>query len=354
MCIVATIFLLAGSFNAAFAAAPAPIELKFVYPYTNVSAIGRSMEYFASLVMQRSQGRVKITTYPSNTLLPAERIYEGIVAGVADIGNVSPHYVATRFPANDATMLPLPIKDGWSASYAVNDWFHHFKPKEFDDVHMFMVASCGPFALQFRDKPIAKLADAKGVKIRAAGVQAGAFVRALGATPVNMPMAEAFEAVSRGVVDGLLAPTESLKAWKHADVVKYVTRLPISFAAPNNTFMNLNKWNSLPADIKKVFNDVVAEALEAEARAWHYGDLVGQEYFLSQAGRKFVELPAAEIPECEKMVAPIRDAYIAQHKNLPGAEYIKYLGERMNYWAGRTPDKKVVIEFVEKELLKSK
>jgi TRAP-type transport system periplasmic protein len=342
-------------FSAADAADRRPIELKFAYPYSNVSAVGRSMEYFANLVNQRSKGRVKITTYPSGTLIQSERIYEAVVAGLVDIGNWSPHWVATKFPSNDATMLPLPVKDGWTVSHVVNDWYWHFKPKDYDDVHTFFVASCGPFALQMRDKPVAKPQDLKGVKVRAAGSQAAAFAKALGAVPVGMPMSEVYEAISRGMVDGQFGPMESLKGWKHAEVVKYVTRLPISWIAPNNTFMNMKKWNALPPDIKKIFDDAVPEALEAEAKAWWYGDFVGEDFFAGLGGgRQIIEIPTAEIAEWESPVSSIRATFIAEKKNIPATEYIKYIEERLKYWTGRLPDKKATQSWVEKELLQSK
>jgi len=341
--------------SAGGAAERRPIELKFAYPYSNVSAVGKSMEYFASLVNQRSKGRVKITTYPSGTLIPAERVYEATVAGLIDMGNMSPHYVATKFPSNDATMIPLPVKDGWTVSHAVNDWYQHFKPKDYNDVHTFFVASCGPFMLQMKDKPVTKPQDLKGVKVRAAGSQAQAFAKALGAVPVGMGMPDVYEAISRGMVDGQFGPFESLKGWKHAEVVKYVTRLPISWIAPNNTFMNIKKWNALPPDIKKIFDDAAQEGLEAEAKAWWYGDFVGEEFFLSLGGgRQVIEVPAGEVAEWENLVSPIRATFIAERKNMPAAEYIKYIEERIKYWTGRLPDKKATQSWVEKELMQGK
>jgi len=58
------------------------------------------------------------------------------------------------------------------------------------------------------------------------------------------------------------------------------------------------------------------------------------------------------LPLWEQAVAPLRTEYIATHKNLPAAEYIKYLDERVEYWNKRQPDRKSVVDWVEKELLK--
>jgi len=349
---VAVFFVLV-LFSLGGAAEPPPIELKFNYAFNKIAMPGVACEYFASVINQRSKGRVKIMTYPSGTLLAPERIYEGVANGIVDIGKVSPSYVATRFPANDSTLLPYRMRSAWSYTHASNDWIMHFKPKEYDDVHMLLQVSPGPYVIGMRNKPVAKPEDLKGMKLRASGTQAAAFIKAVGATPVNMPMGEAFEALQRGVIDGTLAPIEPLKAWKHAEVIKYETKLPLSCVSGNNLFMNLQKWNSLPPDIKKIFDEALPEVLEVFAKAWWYGDIAAEEYFLSLGGgRQFVEIAAADLPAWEKLVAPLKTEYIAQHKNLPAAEYIKYLEERVEYWNARQPDKKSVADWVEKELLK--
>lgn len=351
--VIVTVLLVMGSFLPAKAAETKPIELKFAYPYANVSTIGKGLEYYAKLIAQRSGGKVKITSYPSGTLLAPDKTYEGVVTGIAEMGNTTPAYTAKRFPANDATLLPLPIKSAWSHSRASQDWYDKFKPKEFNDTHMLFYVSCGPYVLASRDKAIMKPQDLKGLKVRAAGTQAGEFIKAYGGTPVSMPMADVFDAVSKGMVDVILVPLETLKAWKHGDVTKFVTILPVSFANPTATFMNLKTWNSLPPDIQKIFNDVGKDMADIVGKSWWYGDIIGEEYFLSLGGgRKIIEIPAAEVPGWANPVMPITEAYIKSMKDLPAAEYVKYLEERTKYWNERQPNKKTTVDFLEKEVMK--
>lgn len=352
ICIVALFVLVSIS---TVRAAEAPIELKLAAQYPPQSLPGSTMQYFADLVQKRSNGRVKITVYPSNTLVPVEKAYEAGVTGISEIINCTPAYTAGRFPANDATLVPLAIKTAWTFTHTAQDFYDKFKAKEFDDTHVLFFNSCGPYVLMSKTKPILKPEDMKGMKLRAAGVQAGEIVKALGGTPVSVSMSEAYEAISKGVVDGLVVPAEALKPYKLADVTKYMTRLPLSFSNPNLTTMNKKKWESLPPDIQKIITDAAKEMVEVGAKAWWYGDIVGEEYFLGLGGgRKIYEIPRAEFPAWEKPLAPIRAAYVEKNKNLPGNEYIKYLDERTEYWNGRQPDKKAVVEWVEKNLLKSK
>ena len=64
--------------------------------------------------------------------------------------------------------------------------------------------------------------DLKGMKIRGTGTSIKV-VEALGATPVAMPQPETYDALQKGVVDGLVSPIETLKGWKFAEVIKSTT-----------------------------------------------------------------------------------------------------------------------------------
>ncbi len=77
----------------------------------------------------------------------------------------------------------------------------------------------GPGILHTK-KPVKTLDDLKGMKIRCTGM-AAKIVTALGGVPVAMPMGETYDALSRAVVDGSMAPQESLQGWKWGEVVKY-------------------------------------------------------------------------------------------------------------------------------------
>ncbi len=334
-------------------AANDPIELKFVYMYAPLSAPAKAMEYYVNLINERAKGRVKITTYPGTTLIDPTKAYEGIVTGIADMGNVVPSYIAGRFPANDAGLLPYDIKSGWVYAHALSDWWEKFKPKEYNDTHVLFYAGCGAFGIASKNKPIRQTQDLKAVKIKASGLQGSAYAKAYGMVPVSLTMGESYDAISKGVVDALIVPPEALQSFKFGDVTRYFTKLPAAFANPNVTVMNLKKWNSLPPDIQKIFTDAAKEGLEAEAKAWWYGDIKGEEYFLGLGGdRKVIEIKGAEAAEWEKLGKTLKEEYIAKHKTLPAAQYINYLTERIAYWNSRHINRKDCIDFVDKTLMK--
>ncbi len=117
--------------------------------------------------------------------------------------------------------------------------------------------------------------DLKGLKIRAPG-SAGDTITALGSTPDPTPMAEAYDAVSKGKIDGLHLPFEPLQAWKMAEVTKYTTNCwQIGQMDVFWLVMNKNAWDELPADIQKAFDDTVTAYKELYATAWNDLDFEG-------------------------------------------------------------------------------
>jgi len=86
------------------------------------------------------------------------------------------------------------------------------------------------------------------MKIRATGTTVK-IVSALGTAPVEMPMGDSYDALSRGVTQGIVCPTESLQGWKLGEGIKYSTQDYCSaYSVTFFVVMNMDRWNSLPAD----------------------------------------------------------------------------------------------------------
>ena len=110
--------------------------------------------------------------------------------------------------------------------------------------------------------------DLKGMKIRCTGTSAKV-VSALGATPVAMPQNETYDALQKGVVDGLVSPMEALKGWKFAEVTKCTTEnYGSSYSIAFFVAMNKKKWDSLPKDVQETIQKVNKEWIEKTGKTW--------------------------------------------------------------------------------------
>jgi TRAP-type C4-dicarboxylate transport system substrate-binding protein len=280
-------------------------------------------------IEKRTEGRVKITLFPGGTLTPAAAIYDGVVKGISDIGMSFTGFTKGRFPLMEVIDLPLVYKSGLGATRLINELYEKFKPKEFDDVKIMYLHAHGPGFIH-TNKPVNKLEDLKGMKIRSTGTSAK-IITALGATPVAMPMGETYDAIRRGIADGTVAPYETLEQWKVGEVIKYTTEdFGSAYSSAAFVVMNKGKWNALPADIQQIIEQINKEWIVPTGKLWDEIDKSGKEYTLKR-GNKVITLSKAEDARWARATQPVLDDYVkyAQEKGVPGGEALKFCLERL-------------------------
>jgi TRAP-type C4-dicarboxylate transport system substrate-binding protein len=279
---------------------------------------------WAKEIEQRTNGRIKITIFPGGTLTAADKCYDGVVKGISDIGMSVFAYTRGRFPLTEVADLPLGIKSGLVATKIINAYYKKFNPKELKDVKVMYLHGHGPGFLHTKTA-VEKLEDLKGMKIRCTGL-AAKIVEKLGAVPVAMPMPDTYDSLKRGVVEGSMAPQESLKTWKWGEVVKFTTE---SWGSAYSTgffvVMNKKKWNGLPKDVKRIIEQVNKEWIEKQGKNWDDIDKGGREATIA-AGNKIISLSKEENMRWAAAVRPILDGYVKnmEEKGLPGDKALKF------------------------------
>jgi TRAP-type C4-dicarboxylate transport system substrate-binding protein len=223
---------------------------------------------------------------------------------------------------------------GEVATKVINDFYNKFKPKPLSSkVKLMYLHAHGPGILHSK-KPVRALEDLKGLKIRSYGFNAK-MTAALGAVPVAMSQSGVYEALQKGVADGTFSPSEVLKGWKQAEVVKYTTLCySVGYTAGFFVVMNLDKWNSLPADVQKVINEVNDEWVGKYGDAWQKSDEEGLE-FAKSLGNEIIPLSKEESARWAKAVEPVADAYVKDVKKigLPGQEYVDFIRAKVREYS---------------------
>jgi TRAP-type C4-dicarboxylate transport system substrate-binding protein len=151
-------------------------------------------------------------------------------------------------------------------------------------------------------------------------------IEKLGGTPVAMPMGETYDSLSRGVVEGSVAPYEALEGWKWGEVVKFTTE---SWGSAYSTaffvVMNKDKWNALSPDIQKTIEKINEEWIQKTGNLWDDIDKSGKN-FTMKLGNKIISLSKGENERWAKAVSPILDEYVKnmKEKGLPGEDALKF------------------------------
>jgi TRAP-type C4-dicarboxylate transport system substrate-binding protein len=301
------------------------IELSYanVFPPTHVQS--KLPEAWCKEVEKRTKGKVKITYYPGQTLLKEDKVYYGILNGIADIGQSVFGYNRGVFPAMEAFALPNGFSSAHQATRVLNEFYKNFKLKELSRVKVLYLHAHGPPMLHSRVK-IDKLEGMRGLKVRSFGFNAD-MVKALGAIPVSMGQSEVYEALSKGVADANFSPFEVLKGWKQAEVIDYSIEIEgLAYSSAMYIIMNLDKWNSLPKDVQEVIEEINQEWIIKTGEAWELSDKEGLEFSLAQ-NNKIIKLPKEESKRWVEAVLPVIEDYVARtsKRGLPAQDYVDFI-----------------------------
>ncbi len=271
---------------------------------------------WAAALDEATGGRVKITSYPGETLIKADETYSGVVSGIADVGLSAFFYTRGRFPVLEAFELPgIVYESSYSASKVAWEGIKELSPDEVADTKLMFVLATGPGDL-FTTRPVRNLGDLQGMKIRAAGLSADTLAL-LGATPEAMPQPDAYEALARGLVDGNLAPVEVLQGWRHAEVTDYLTRTPFLYNAVFFVTMNSDKWESLPPDLQETITAANEKFFEEVAAGlWDVQNEQALVWAVEETGQEEIKLSEEEMNLWIEKIKPIQKDFVERMEQM--------------------------------------
>jgi TRAP-type C4-dicarboxylate transport system substrate-binding protein len=270
-------------------------ELVYATPYAASHPFSLADRTWMDFVAARSEGTLRIRPSWSGALLSSEHSMLELRHGVADIGLITPIYVKggthliriqSGFYAGTTTMeqqLALyRCLEAGSAQFAV----------ELEGLKVLAVQGGGLPGIVTTHKPINTLADLQGLRIRAPTELLGV-LRELGADPVNMPMGEVYSALAKGVLDGVVAPTDTFRSLHFAEVADHFVTMHIPRGAYPARAMPMARWNALSAAHRQILDEGVA--VWEQALADENGKALADGLALAQQdGVEFTVLPPQE------------------------------------------------------------
>ncbi len=243
----------------AVVAAAQPITLTFANqnPDTSWSGI-HAIAPWAKQVEEATGGKVKIQIFYSQTLTKGKDSWEALKNGIADISWCFHGYWPGLTPLADVISLPaLPFKTAEKGSEVLWKLYEKYPAiqEQFADNKVLLLFTSNPYLLITTKKQVKTMEDIKGMKIRMTGGPPTEMMKALGGTPMMVPMPDNYMSLQKGVIDGMGAPWEAIHGFRLYEVVNYYTETP--FPAVYFTIsMNKKKWESLDKDIQDAIMSV--------------------------------------------------------------------------------------------------
>ena len=274
--LVAALALLAGC---AREVPPGVTELTYATPYPPSHPFSRADQRWIDFVEAESAGRLVIRPVWSGALLSSDMSMAELRHGVADIGLITPIYV------RGGTHLLRTQTGFYSGADSVESQLELYQclaaaepqfAEELDGLEVLAVQGGLLPGVLTRTQRVDSLDDLRGLRIRAP-TELLSILRELGADPVNMPMGEVYSAMAKGVIDGVIAPPDTLRALHLTEVANYYWELRVPRGAYPARAMNAARYAALSAANRAVLDSsraVWEAALADEIRA---SEQVGRE-----------------------------------------------------------------------------
>jgi len=324
---VAAAAILAAALTSAHAADEVVLKVHHFLP-ANSYAQQMFIQPWCDKIAAESARRIRCQIYPSMQLggTPPQ-LADQVKDGLVDVIWTLPGYTPGRFPRLEAFELPFMMQSPEGTSRALWQYVQKFDGDEFKAVHPIAFHVHGDGVFHLTRKPIQTLADLQGLKLRAPTRQTNKLLAALGATPVAMPVPAVGEALSKGVIDGALVPYEVVPSVKLQEIAKFHSETdPSEPAIYTSTFMfvmNKARYDSLPADLKKVIDANSGADLSASiGAAFLKADADGKKLTKGNATNV---IPKAELAQWKAVGQKVTDAWVSEMdgKGLNGKQLLE-------------------------------
>lgn len=288
-----------------------------------------SFEYWAKEVAAQTDGRVKCKMFYSSVLGKGPDFYKMVGGtGVADIGNIIGAYNKWTLPLFAGAMLPFLTSDMDVEWRAVQKLYNEWPPMKEEWVKWNMKPLWGfvvdPYYLVIK-KEITSLDQLKGEKIWGAGGFAE-ILKNLGITQVFFPAPQAYEALQKRTLDGIIFPYGPISAFKYYEVAKVF--VDMSFAGgqtPAAQAINLDVWNKISSKDQKTI-----ERISAGMNDWYLNyyknNKKNLDAFYKKQGVKIISLSPQEQKRIKDICAEkIWTNWVktAKAKGLPAEEFLR-------------------------------
>lgn len=276
--------------------------LAILWPVSNFATQG-AMD-FAKLVKERSAGKLDITVHPGGALgYKGPEMLRVVKDGLVPIGEMLLGYVATAEPILDLSTMPFLVSD-FKEAHSLGVVARPTMEKAFTKWNQKLLYwHYWPGAGLYTKKPIQSIQDLKDLKIRAFDATSTEWVKAAGGKPVTMPWGDVYMALFTGEIDAVLTSTVSGVDGKFWEVTPYFTNLGFTFGYSAVT-VNLNAWNKLSDDLKKVLTTTAQEMEAKQENRVVAADQTARTE-LTKHGVKISETSPAFRQQCIKLAEPL-------------------------------------------------
>ncbi len=274
-------------------------------------------------IKAETNGQVEITYFNPGTACPEGEIFDAVKKGQISIGG----HQGTRNPGKLITLgvIAIPTKNTTAVQASQAIWrVYQASPemkKEFEGVKILTMHSSAASHFAFNGPEVKTYGDFAGKKILAPSGESARMARALGANPITLPFADFYLSLQRGMAEGCFTPIAPMRSFKINEATKSITLCSLTFGTLW-LGMNQDLYNSLPADVQKVFEENSGEAMSiAISTLLDASDKADLQLMQDKQGITVYQISPEDRAKMIEAVTPgLKEAWLEKMKSLKGVD----------------------------------
>ena len=275
----------------------------------------RAFEKWAKEVGAASGGRVAISTLPAGGAVAATETINAIASGILDGHYSSPSFFASKDPAfvllgdTGASFDDVASRDAWfrkeggvalaREAYAKHGLYY------VDQIYW-------PSEHIPSRKALNGVADLKGLKIRVPPGMISEVIARTGASVVNLPGGEVFNALQSGVIDATdwASPGQNMEVGLYR-AAKFSIDAVHSMPTTEMSF-NPKKWEAIPKELQQLMQSQLRK-MDAELQAVIKADDTKAIAEMKKLGVQIITWPKAEIQKLREVTKSVQREFGARN-----------------------------------------
>jgi TRAP-type C4-dicarboxylate transport system substrate-binding protein len=325
-----------------------PITLRFSTHTPVTHPLFKIWNRFFEEVKTESKGKLLFQVYAAESLHGGKDGFKACVNNITDWTMGYPSWQAGSFNLTHVIEMPFAFPTTYVASIVAEELYPKYFKKEYEKLSVYL----GDFHTTtpthiLSKKPIRKLDDLKGMKVRTSGGVTSDILKSLGGVPVFLPTPEIYNAFQRGMIDGVLTTKQDHVAFRTHEVGKYLLELG-AYMIPIPTCLNQKTFDGLPKDLRKMFYSQLRRLSQLAPTINETSEKEGVEA-MKKAGVEIISLSPAEFDKAQKMVEPLWEEFIKKNeaKGAPAKQMVedfRSLSKKYSSWTPQQLMKKVTDE----------
>jgi tripartite ATP-independent transporter DctP family solute receptor len=272
-----------------------------------------ALDAMGERLKKRTNGKYDIEVFPNETLGTQKDTIELVKAGTIEMSMVAAPLMESFNKDFIVFNLPFTFDSQEHQRKTTNDpaiVSELYSSLDSQGLHVLGSFHGGVRNMYTSKGPITKPEDLKGLKIRVIESDTNIeMMKLMGGSPAPMGMGEVYTAIQSGVLDGAENNELTYANVKHAEVAKFYSYTR-HLMLPDYLLINPKILTAMPEDVRKIFLEEIAVAVEEEGALWGQ-EIPKSKALAEKAGAKFNEVDSAAFTA---LIAPLTQRKLTNDK----------------------------------------